>query len=80
MGKDFDIGDRVIITNFDSQYYSCDLTGYYGHVTNIYGGMIFVEFNGCLDIAPEADMQQFTIISSQKKPWPLYAEELEHAD
>lgn len=73
----FTVGDRVICARCESPY-SCDLSGYYGHVDWILDNveMVGVQLRGCVN-EKNFDAEWF---ASEHKPFPFYARELEHAD
>lgn len=73
----FAVGDRVVVTEFDSLY-SCDLTGYYGHVDYVSPGMVGVALRGCVDGAP--DRGHVTADLEDTKPFPFFPRELRHVD
>lgn len=72
----FDVGQRVMVTRFESMY-SCDLAGFYGRVTGLESEMVFVALQGCVDTAPDREELEIVI---DGKPFPFFPRELEHAD
>ena len=76
----FQLGQRVICTQFHGANGGMDLTGFYGHV---YGerekrNIIYVRIKGCTADAPQAEEQRVFI--DEQRGWPFYDDELEAAD